>query len=63
MRGNAARVFVSNFGDGRISVIDLPDLGRPQGARLVAHLGPQQLCLTRGATSPGCLASLAQVTQ
>jgi DNA-binding beta-propeller fold protein YncE len=63
VRGNAARVFVSNFGDGRISVIDVPDLTRPQGARLVAHLGPQQLCLTRGAGSPGCLASQAGVTQ
>lgn len=57
VRGNAARIFVSNFGDGRIAVIDVADLDRPQGARVVAQLGPQQLCLTRGASSPGCLAS------
>ena len=56
-QNNAARIYVSNFGDGRIAVIDVPDLQRPQGARLVAHLGGQQVCLTRGATSPGCLAS------
>ena len=56
-RANAARIYVSNFGDGRIAVIDVPDLNRPQGARLVAHLGEQQVCLTRGKTSPGCLAS------
>jgi DNA-binding beta-propeller fold protein YncE len=37
--GRAARIFVSNFGEGRISVIDIPDLARPQGARLVAWLG------------------------
>jgi hypothetical protein len=41
-QGNAARVFVSNFGDGRVSVIDIPDLGSPQQARLVARLGTRQ---------------------
>lgn len=46
-RGVGARLFVSDFGDGRIAVIDVPDLGRPQDARLVAHLGVQQLCITR----------------
>ncbi|MET0403390.1 MAG: hypothetical protein ABW123_13340 [Cystobacter sp.] len=40
--GNAARIFVSNFGDGRISVIDIPDLTSPQTARLVAYLGSRQ---------------------
>jgi hypothetical protein len=55
-RGTAARIYVSNFGDGRVAVIDVPDLSRPQEARLVAHLGAQQLCLTRGAASPGCVA-------
>lgn len=55
-RGTAARIYVSNFGDGRLSVIDIEDLNRPQLARLVAHLGAQQLCLTRGVNSPGCLA-------
>lgn len=57
VRLNAARIYVGNFGDGRIAVIDVPDLDRPQGARLVAHLGEQQVCLTRGSASPGCLAS------
>lgn len=57
-RVGAARVYVSNFGDGRISVIDVPDLNRPQGARLVAHLGQQQVCLTRGASSPACQATM-----
>ena len=41
-QGNAARLFVSNFGDGRVAVIDIPDLGSPQLARLVAHLGTRQ---------------------
>jgi DNA-binding beta-propeller fold protein YncE len=41
-QGNSARVFVSNFGDGRVSVIDIPDLGSPQQARLVARLGTRQ---------------------
>lgn len=41
-QGNAVRVFVSNFGDGRISVIDIPDVGSPQLARLVAHVGARQ---------------------
>lgn len=56
-RGDAARIYTSLFGDGRIAVIDIPDLSRPQDAHLVAHLGAQQLCLTRGVSSPGCIAS------
>jgi hypothetical protein len=55
-RGTAARLYISDFGDGRVTVIDIPDLARPQGARMVLHLGAQQLCLTRGVDSPGCLA-------
>ncbi len=55
-RGTGARIYVSNFGDGRVAVIDIADLSRPQEARLVAHLGAQQLCFTRGAASPGCQA-------
>lgn len=55
-RGDAARVYVSDFGDGRVAVIDIPDLSRPQTARLVAHLGAQQLCIVRGVDSPGCKA-------
>ncbi len=58
VRGNSARLFVGNFGDGRISVVDVSDLNRPHLARLVAHLGAQQLCMTRGASSPGCIGSL-----
>ncbi|WP_257459058.1 YncE family protein [Archangium lipolyticum] len=41
-QGNAARIFTSNFGDGRVSVIDIPDLANPQQARLVARLGTRQ---------------------
>lgn len=58
-RGAAARVYVSLFGDGRIAVLDIPDVNRPQGVHLVARLGEQQVCLTVGASSPGCLASKA----
>lgn len=38
----AARLFVTNFSDGRVAVIDIRDLTRPQEARLVAHLGARQ---------------------
>lgn len=51
LRGNAARLFTSNFGDGRIAVIDIPNLDNPQDARLVAHLGAiQQLDPNQGTT-------------
>lgn len=46
-RGSGARLFTTNFQDGRVAVIDLPDLATPQSARVVAHLGRQQLCLVR----------------
>lgn len=39
----SARLFVSNFGDGRISVLDVPDLARPETLRLVGYLGLAQL--------------------
>lgn len=55
LRGTAARIFVSDFNDGRIAVVDLPDLARPQTARLVAHIGEQQLCLTRPSITAGCV--------
>ena len=58
-RDTAARVYVSNFGDGRIAVLDVPDLARPQLIRLVAHVGIQQLCLTRGVDSPACRAQVS----
>jgi hypothetical protein len=41
-QGPGARIFASNFGDGRIAVIDIADLGSPQLARLVAHVGARQ---------------------
>ncbi|MBX7096740.1 MAG: hypothetical protein K1X89_03420 [Myxococcaceae bacterium] len=53
-QGAGARLFVSNFTDGRVAVIDMPDLSRPQDARLVAHLGASQLCLTRGERGGAC---------
>ena len=51
-RGQGARLYVSDFDDGRVAVIDIADLGRPQEARLVAHMGTQQLCLTQGQRNP-----------
>ena len=54
LRGSGARLFVSNFGDGRVAVVDIADLARPQEARLVAHLGQVQLCLTRPSGTAGC---------
>ncbi|MFP2931266.1 YncE family protein [Pyxidicoccus sp. 3LG] len=51
VRGNAARLFASTFGDGRVAVIDIPDLDRPQNARLVVRLGAQQLRDPRQGTS------------
>ncbi|MDP2270867.1 MAG: hypothetical protein Q8N23_22300 [Archangium sp.] len=57
VRGNAARIFVSTYGDGRIAVIDVPSLDRPQAARIVATLGETEVCLTQGESSPGCRAS------
>lgn len=51
VRGNSARLFASTFGDGRIAVIDIPDLERPQDARLVARLGAPQLRDPRQGTS------------
>jgi hypothetical protein len=53
-RGAGARVYVSNFGDGRVAVIDIPDLAAPQQARLVAHLGMTRLCLDGTDNVNGC---------
>ncbi|MBF5041163.1 hypothetical protein FGE12_02080 [Aggregicoccus sp. 17bor-14] len=39
-----ARVYVANFADGRVSVIDIDDVDKPQGARVVARLGALQAC-------------------
>ncbi len=51
VRGNSARLFASTFGDGRVAVIDIPNLDRPQDARLVALLGAKQLRDPRQGTS------------
>jgi hypothetical protein len=44
-----ARLYVSNFGDGRVAVVDVPlTTGAAEGRlspRLVAHIGPKQYCL------------------
>ena len=54
MRPPGARVFISNFTDGRVAVVDIPDLNRPQEARVVAQLGRSQLCVTRGFNDTSC---------
>jgi hypothetical protein len=53
-RGAGVRVFVSNFNDGRIAVVDVPDLAQPQDARLVAHVGTGQLCLVKPTQTANC---------
>ena len=52
-RGDGARLYVSNFGDGRVAVVDVPSLATPGEARLVAYLGKRQLCLVTPA-DPSC---------
>jgi DNA-binding beta-propeller fold protein YncE len=48
-RGDWARLYVSNFGDGRIAVVDVPLSVDVAGGRLaphlLAHVGPKQYCL------------------
>jgi len=48
-RGDWARLYVSNFGDGRIAVVDVPLSETAAGGRfaprLVAHIGSKQYCL------------------
>lgn len=48
-RDDFARLYVSNFGDGRIAVVDVPLSVTAAGGRLVprlvAHIGPKQYCL------------------
>ncbi|MBK7860488.1 MAG: hypothetical protein IPJ65_18135 [Archangiaceae bacterium] len=53
LRPPGARVYLSNFTDGRVAVVDIPDLDLPQTARLVAHLGSSQVCLTRSLQCDG----------
>lgn len=54
MRGAGARIFVTNFTDGRVAVIDIVDLNRPQEARVVAHLGRSQICVNAGFNDTSC---------
>ena len=48
-RGDWARLYVSNFGDGRIAVVDVPLAESAAEGRLaphlVGHVGPKQYCL------------------
>jgi len=48
-RGDWARLYVSNFGDGRIAVVDVPLAESAADGRLaphlIAHVGPKQYCL------------------
>jgi hypothetical protein len=46
-RGDLARFFVSNFDDGRVSIIEatLGEPAQPIDARIVATLGQQQGCI------------------
>jgi hypothetical protein len=50
----AARLFVTSFGDSRVAVIDIPDVNRPQQVQLVAFLGAPQTCLVEE-TDTSCL--------
>jgi len=52
--GQAARLFVTSFGDSRVEVIDIPDVNRPQQVQLVAFLGAPQTCLVEE-TDTSCL--------
>jgi hypothetical protein len=49
-----ARVFVTNFGDGTVGVIDIRDVNVPAEARLVALLGQPQECLIDQNSPPNC---------
>lgn len=51
--GQGARLYVGLFGEGRIAVIDLPDLDRPEDIRLVARLGTSHVCVVNPSAS-GC---------
>ena len=48
-RGDWARLYVSNFGDGRVAVVDVPLAPTAAGGRLtphlVGHVGPKQYCV------------------
>ena len=48
-RDTFARLYVSNFGDGRVAVVDVPLSASAAGGRLsprlVGHIGSKQYCL------------------
>jgi hypothetical protein len=50
---SGVRVFVSTFGDGRVAVLDMPDVNNPQNIHVVALLGLPQFCILDPA-SEGC---------
>jgi hypothetical protein len=52
--GLGARVYVANFGDGQVSVIDINDLNNPQNAFVVARLGNLQRCAGDQADDDDC---------
>lgn len=43
--GAGARFFITNFADGQVAVLDMPDLADPREVRFVARLGKPQSCL------------------
>lgn len=54
--GPGARLYVGLFGEGRIAVVDVPNLQNPEDIRLVARLGASHVCTvnpgSRGCTNP-----------
>jgi DNA-binding beta-propeller fold protein YncE len=52
-QGIGARLYITNFTDGRVAVIDVADLDQPHQARVVAYLGASQTCLTDNNTDCG----------
>ena len=54
--GPGARFYVGLFGEGRIAVVDVPNLENPEDIRLVARLGTSHVCTvnpgSRGCTNP-----------
>jgi DNA-binding beta-propeller fold protein YncE len=52
--GLGARVYVANFGDGQVSVIDINNLDSPQNAHVMARLGTLQRCAGQQANDDDC---------
>jgi hypothetical protein len=49
----AARLYITNHSDGRVAVVDIPDLTTPQNPQLIAHIGKLQTCIVNPA-DPSC---------